>query len=114
MNRTSLFCAHYTFGMFPYNGGWWIAFSGAVKSHSFPINPILVLWLNHKLRRDCTETNFVCVLTCLSLAHIQQIIAIYNLTSNNELTLVLNSGGLVAGDAGVVAIVVGCQVGDPQ
>lgn len=36
------------------------------------------------------------------------------LTSHDELALVLHGGGLVAGDAGVVAVVVGRQVVDAQ
>lgn len=36
------------------------------------------------------------------------------LTSDDELALVLHGGGLVAGDAGVVAVVVGRQVVDAQ
>lgn len=36
------------------------------------------------------------------------------LTSHNKLTLVLHGGSLVAGDAGVVAVVVRRQVGDAQ
>lgn len=36
------------------------------------------------------------------------------LTSNNKLTLVLHGSSLIAGNASVVAVVVGCQVGDPE
>lgn len=36
------------------------------------------------------------------------------LTSNNELTLVLHGSSLIAGNAGIVAVVVGGQVVDSQ
>lgn len=38
----------------------------------------------------------------------------FSLTSNNELTLVFDDGGIVLGDAGVGAVVHSLEVGDPQ
>ena len=45
---------------------------------------------------------------------LHSITALSLLTSDNELTLVFHSSSLVAGNASVVSVVVGCQVGDSQ
>lgn len=98
--------------MLPDDGGGWIAFSRAVEGHCFPIDTILIFRLDHKLRRDYThipeQTKY-----SVPLGDIKSRVHFY-LTSDNELTLVLHNRGLVPRYAGVVAVMVGRQVVDPQ